>query len=264
MGYEDGFGKDSRTKDNGVALEHRARATMQGIVESGAAYRLYSDLIERLSSWKSSESGGRPMIAPGGAHDPDPSLADARTGSPEALGAVLEAQRRYLLLVAEKELAPDLRAKGGASDLVQETFIEAQRDFEQFRGESGNEFRGWLRRILLHNLGAFTRRYRESGMRDVGREVRLLASGSAGGAVDGLAASASTPSAVVMAYEQSLALQGALDRLPDDYRRVIRLRYDGNLTFEQIGQEMGRSPEAARKLWARAMDCLREEWRSAP
>ncbi len=204
------------------------------------------------------------MSVPGEAHDSDSdrSLADARAGSPEALGNALEAHRRYLLLVAEKELAPDLRAKGGASDLVQETFIEAQRDFRQFRGESGEEFRGWLRRILLHNLGAFTRRYRDCGMRDVGREVGLLGNGSQGQPVEILAAESATPSAVVTAHEQSLALQGALDRLPDDYRRVIRLRYDDNLTFEQIGQEMGRSPEAARKLWARAMDCLRAEWRS--
>jgi len=169
-----------------------------------------------------------------------------------------------LLLVAEKELAPELRAKGGASDLVQETFIEAQRDFGHFRGNSANEFRGWLRRILLHNLGAFTQRYRDAGMRDVGREVGLLPDGSQGGPADGLAAGSATPSDVAMAQEQSLALQGALDRLPDDYGRVIRLRYDDNLTFERIGQEMGRSPEAARKLWARAMDCLREEWHSAP
>jgi len=202
------------------------------------------------------------MTAIAEAHDRNQSLADARAGSPEALGHALQAHRRYLLLVAEKELAPDLRAKGGASDLVQETFIEAQRDFRQFRGESGDEFRGWLRRILLHNLGAFTRRYRGTDMRDLGREVGLLADGSKGSPVDGLAASASTPSAVVMAHEQSLALQGALDRLPDDYGRVIRLRYDDNLTFEQIGQEMGRSPEAARKLWARAMACLRQEWES--
>jgi len=204
------------------------------------------------------------MIAPGQMHDRDQSLADARAGSPEALGHALQAHRRYLLLVAEKELAPDLRAKGGASDLVQETFVEAQRDFRQFRGESGDEFRGWLRRILLHNLGAFTRRYRDCGMRDVGREVGLLADGSNGGPVDGLAAGSATPSAVAMAHEQSLALQGALGRLPDDYGRVVRLRYDDKLTFEQIGQEMGRSPEAARKLWARAMDCLREKWQSAP
>jgi RNA polymerase sigma-70 factor, ECF subfamily len=195
--------------------------------------------------------------------DGNGSLANARGGSLEALGAALETHRRYLLLVAEKELAPDLRAKGGASDLVQETFLEAQRDLAQFRGRSDNEFRGWLRRILLHNLGVFTRRYRETGIRNVGREVGLSAGSSSGGHCFDPAAASATPSGLAMAEERTLALQEALDRLPDDYHRVIHLRYDDDLTFEQIGQVMGRSPEAARKLWARAMDCLRAEFRSA-
>ncbi len=154
------------------------------------------------------------MSAPGVAHDSDSdsnsdrSLANARAGSPEALGAVLEAHRRYLLLVAEKELAHDLRAKGGASDLVQDTFIEAQRDFRQFRGETDNEFRGWLRRILLRNLGNFTQRYRGTDMRDVGREVELPAGSSVGAPGGELAAASATPSGLAMANEQSLALQG--------------------------------------------------------
>jgi RNA polymerase sigma-70 factor, ECF subfamily len=203
------------------------------------------------------------VSVPGENRDSDRSLANAGAGSPEALGAALEAHRRYLLLVAEKELAPDLRAKGGASDLVQETFLEAQRDFAAFRGRSDNEFRGWLRRILLHNLGIFTRRFRKTGIREVGREVRFSDGSSASGPAGDPAAASATPSRLAMAQEQSLALHGALDRLSDDHRRVIRLRYDDNLTFEQIGQEMARSPEAARKLWARAMDCLRQEFGSA-
>ena len=60
-------------------------------------------------------------------------LAAARAGSREALGQILQACRGYLLLLAERELAPDLRAKGGASDLVQETFLEAQKDFAHFQ-----------------------------------------------------------------------------------------------------------------------------------
>ena len=67
------------------------------------------------------------------------SLADARAGSREALGRALDACRGYLLLVAQGELAPDLRAKGGASDLVQETLLEAYRDFALFHGGSEGE-----------------------------------------------------------------------------------------------------------------------------
>src|SRR5438874_1673797 len=49
-------------------------------------------------------------------------LPAARNGSAQALGDALEACRVYLLAVAEHELDPELRGKGGASDLVQETF----------------------------------------------------------------------------------------------------------------------------------------------
>src|SRR5262245_28352327 len=99
-------------------------------------------------------------------------LAEARAGDREALGRALEVCRRYLLLIAERQLDADLRAKGGASDLVQETFLEAQRDFGRFEGTSEAELRGWLRRMLLNNLGHFTRRYR-THKRAAGREVGL-------------------------------------------------------------------------------------------
>jgi RNA polymerase sigma-70 factor (ECF subfamily) len=92
-------------------------------------------------------------------------LAAARAGSKEALGEALEACRGYLLLVANRELDPDIQAKGGASDLVQETFLEAQRDFARFAGDSKEELLAWLRRMLVHNLLNFTRRYRATGKR---------------------------------------------------------------------------------------------------
>src|SRR4051812_49212731 len=92
-------------------------------------------------------------------------LAEARAGSQEALGQALEACRRYLLLVAQSELAPELQAKGGASDLVQQTFLEAQRDFPCFAGTSEAELLAWLRCILLHTLGKFSRQYRATQKR---------------------------------------------------------------------------------------------------
>src|SRR5260370_36810440 len=86
-------------------------------------------------------------------------LEAARSGSPEALGQALEACRGYLLMVARGELDPDLRAKEGPSDLVQETFLEAKRDFVQFQGAIGAELLACLRRVLLNNVANFTRRY---------------------------------------------------------------------------------------------------------
>jgi RNA polymerase sigma-70 factor (ECF subfamily) len=187
-------------------------------------------------------------------------LAAARGGSIEALGYVLEGWRRYLLSIAEGQLDADLRAKGGASDLVQETFLEAQRDFEQFQGSSPDELRAWLRQVLLNNLGAFTRRFRATGKRAVRLEVAIHSGGSSAGAGEAMAASSLSPSGIAIEHEQALALRRAIGRLPDDYRRVVFLRFEEGRSFDEIGQLTERSADAARKLWARAMEKLRQEW----
>jgi RNA polymerase sigma-70 factor (ECF subfamily) len=187
-------------------------------------------------------------------------LAAARAGSREALGKLFEACRPYLLVVAGRQLDPDLHAKGGASDLVQETFLEAQRDFARFVGTSEAELLAWLRQILLNNMGNFSRRYRDTDKRAVSREVSLAGDDSANPSGPGVPDPQATPSSKAIEREQAESLHRALQRLPDDYRQVIIYRYLEGRSFDEIGQLMQRSAEAARKLWSRAMDELRQEW----
>jgi RNA polymerase sigma-70 factor, ECF subfamily len=191
-------------------------------------------------------------------------LAAAQAGSREALGQVLETFRGYLLLVANRELDPELRAKGGASDLVQDTFLEAQRDFGRFHGNSAEELRAWLRRLLLNNVANFTRQYRQRAKREVGREVPLEAGSSSHERGAGLAAGTLSPSGEALAQEQAQALARAMERLPPDYRRVLALRHEEQLTFEQIGQQMQRTANAARMLWLRAVERLQKEMGVSP
>ncbi len=186
-------------------------------------------------------------------------LPAARAGSREALGKLLEATRQYLHNIAQQELDPDLRAKNSPSDVVQETFVEVQRAFERFQGDTEAELLAWMRQLLLHRVGKLRRRYRDTQKRRLAREVALGGDDSSDGPVGGLAANMPSPSGQAMEHEQAQALQAALGRLPEDYRRVITLRYEEQLTFEEIGQLLQRSPDAARKLWARAVERLHEE-----
>ena len=197
------------------------------------------------------------MTEPGG--DAARWLAAARAGSREALGQVLETFRGYLLLIADREMDPELRAKGGASDLVQETFLEAQRDFGRFHGNSADELRAWLRRLLLNNVANFTRQYRERAKRQVGREIPLEAGGSSHERGAGLEADTLSPSGEALAHEQAEALAQAVQRLPPDYRQVLALRHEEQLSFEEIGQRMQRTANAARMLWLRAVERLQKE-----
>jgi RNA polymerase sigma-70 factor (ECF subfamily) len=197
------------------------------------------------------------------AQDVAASLAQARAGSPDALGQALEIYRHYLLGIAERELDSALVPKGGASDLVQETYLEAHRDFAQFHGASGDELRAWLRRLLLNNVVNFTRHYRGTEKRDVSREVPL-GTPAADEAKPRLADEQPSPSGEAVANEQTAAVRAALARLPEEYRQVLTWRYQEQWSFEEIGQLLQRTPNAARKLFLRALERFQQEMENKP
>jgi RNA polymerase sigma-70 factor (ECF subfamily) len=186
-------------------------------------------------------------------------IRKARTGSHEALGRLFDGCRRYLLLIANENLDPRLRAKGGASDLVQETFLEAQRDFGEFAGDSERELLAWLRHRLKYRVAKFIRRYRQTAKRAAGREVPIADGGTSFAPSVVPAAEQLSPCEHVLAEERDLLLEQAMKRLPEEYRRVIDLRYRQRLSFEEIGDALARTPNSARKLWARAIDRLKRD-----
>lgn len=184
-------------------------------------------------------------------------LSAARAGSREALGKALDGYRDFLLKIAAGEIDADLRAKGGASDLVQQTFLDAQQLFPRFEGHTEDEWHAWLRQLLVHNAADFTRRYRAS-KRNPSLETPLP--GSATGMGSALQADIGTPSVLVGGAEQEAALARALTKLPTEHREVLRLRYEEELSFEEIGRRLGgRTANAARKLWTRAVQELERE-----
>jgi RNA polymerase sigma-70 factor (ECF subfamily) len=170
---------------------------------------------------------------------------------------MLELCRRYLLQIATSELASHLQPKVAASDVVQETFLEAQRIFARFQGESPGELRAWLRAILLNKIADGERHYREAAKRNVDKEV-AFDPGSGGRQVDPPAA-AGSPSVVLMAQERAAALTAAIARLPPDYRKVVVWRQVEDLSFEEMASRLGRSVDAVRKLWWRAIQQLQGE-----
>jgi RNA polymerase sigma-70 factor (ECF subfamily) len=189
-------------------------------------------------------------------------LGAARAGSAEALGGLLEDCRRYLLRVANRRIDPALRAKGGASDVVQQTFLEAHQAFARFQGSSEKELLAWLRQLLLNHLANFHRLYRGTDKRQVSRETPAEQGGPS--TEGSLAGDASSPSRQAMRQEECEALTRALERLPEEQRRVIVLRHQEQYSFEEIGRCMNRSASGARLLWTRALDQLHKELDNSP
>jgi RNA polymerase sigma-70 factor (ECF subfamily) len=154
-----------------------------------------------------------------------------------------------------------LRGKFDASDVVQQTLMEAHVALGEFRGRTSAELAAWLRAILAHVLAHEFRRYGGTLRRDVGREVGLedalaRSSRQLGAA---LASAEPSPSTVASGHEAELRLAEALARLPKDFREVILLRNLQGLSHEEVAQQMDRGVGAVRMLWVRALSRLRQE-----
>jgi RNA polymerase sigma-70 factor, ECF subfamily len=183
-------------------------------------------------------------------------VADER----DDLAGMLDGCRQYLLMIANEVIGPELRAKLGASDLVQDTFLEAQRHLAIYRGKSKGEMRAWLRKILECRLANIRRSYLATEMRAANREVALDPSQADSGAVIGsLKSRAPSPSNHAVRNEWNAALEQALERLPEHYRQAVAARHIEQLSWNEIGRRMNCSADAARKIWSRAIQQLRRE-----
>src|SRR5947209_320565 len=105
--------------------------------------------------------------------EPAELLHRARAGDGPALGRLLELYRAYLVVLARVQIGRRLQGKVDASDLVQEAFLGATRDFPQFRGTTEQEFLSWLRQILASLLANLVRHYQGTQRRDVRLERQL-------------------------------------------------------------------------------------------
>ncbi|MDO4569623.1 MAG: sigma-70 family RNA polymerase sigma factor [Planctomycetia bacterium] len=186
-------------------------------------------------------------------------LRRAREGDRDALGELLEAHRNYLLFLARLQIAPHLGGKLDASDVVQETFLDAYQSFPSFRGETAVSFLAWLRQILAARLAATFRRYLGAKQRDIRREQNIRAKVDQSSIFwEELVSSASTPSLALSRKEAEAQLRAALEKLPEHYQMVLHLRQIEELPFTQIAERMGRSIDSVQKIWVRALARLKD------
>lgn len=189
-------------------------------------------------------------------------LEEARRGCGRSLGHLLQMYRNYLRLLAGTQLDRKLQGRASGSDVVQDTLLEAHRDFEQFRGQRPEEFVAWLRRILIHNLARVVERNVLTEKRDVRREVSIddLREGvdqSQLRLATMLAADETSPSRRLISKEDQWLLADEIEMLDPPYREVIRLRHVEGLAFEEVARRMRRTSGATRMLWMRALARLR-------
>ncbi len=198
--------------------------------------------------------------------DAEQLLQRARTGDRPSLGQLLERYRPYLAILARVQIGRRLQAKVDASDVVQDAFLGAARDFAQFRGRTEGEFRAWLRQVLASLLANLVRHYQTTQRRNIRLERQLAVElDQSSQALDrGLMAGESSPSQQASRREQAVVLAEALERLPDDLRQLLILRHLEGRTFPEVAQHMGRSVDSLKKLWPRALAALRRSLEARP
>jgi len=181
----------------------------------------------------------------------------AHADSPDP--AALEGYREYLLFLARLHVPPRLQSKLGASDIVQQTLLQATQKVGQFRGRDATELAAWLRRILSNVLIDAVRAF-EGDKRDVGLEKSLEATLNQSSArlEAFLCANTGSPCEQALRHEKILQLSRALAQLPEDQQQALELHYLQGCTVAEVAEAMERSQRSIAGLVRRGLQKLRE------
>lgn len=171
--------------------------------------------------------------------------------------AEFEPFRSYLHVLAETQLHTRLKSKVDASDIVQQTMLQAHQARQQFRGTTQAEKAAWLRTILGNVLCGIARGFSRQ-RRDLTREQSIQAVEQSSVQLAGLlAADGSSPSAALHRHERANELAQAMLTLTAEQRQAIMLKYWQGATLQEIADEIGKSKEAVAGLIFRGMQKLR-------
>ena len=189
--------------------------------------------------------------------DPQPSQQEwaalaqaARAGCDDALSEIISRLHGYLLLIANGQMHDCVQAKFGASDIVQNSLLEAHVGIHQFKGSTEAEMRAWLKQIVLHNLADEGRRYTNTQSRSVHRERSLEVMTSP------LGTRSSGISKAMDGEYQKLKLAKAVSCLSARQQRVVEGRHRFGYSFKEIAMQVGIEEGSARRIWSQALEQL--------
>ncbi len=170
-------------------------------------------------------------------------LNSARQGDKDRQGEFLDNFRGYLKKIAQDHIGAGLNAKLSASDLVQSAIIDAQQSLPTCRATNRDQFKSWLKQIILNDIVNRIRYFRRQ-KRDIGLEKQL--SGDVVGGVE-------SPDVAAINRENEKRLLTAIDQLADHHQKVLLMYHREGLSFVEIASKMNRSPDAIRMTWNRAV-----------
>jgi RNA polymerase sigma-70 factor (ECF subfamily) len=127
-----------------------------------------------------------------------------------------------------------------AEDATHDVFLKAFRKMDQFRGEAS--WRTWLYRIAINHC----RNLQQSW------QSRHVFSNADEALWENTPAKSDSPLRVLETKELGQRIQKTLDALPDEYRLLLLLVADEEMSYEQVGELTEQSPDAVRGKLHRA------------
>jgi RNA polymerase sigma-70 factor (ECF subfamily) len=166
--------------------------------------------------------------------------------------------RPYLRVICALQLPQLCQRREDASDIVQHTLIDAMRGLAEFRGETEVEFEAWAGRLLERNILQTIRRH-TAAKRDIRREeLDWNPNESAQLVWHSMAVGPRSPESLIFRGEAALDLALSLERLPEDQRMAVELRYLGQKPLSTIAEHMGKTTGAVAGLIRRGVESLRD------
>jgi RNA polymerase sigma-70 factor (ECF subfamily) len=184
-----------------------------------------------------------------------------RAGDRDALADLFARHREPLRRMIELRLDNRLNGRVSASDVLQETYVDAMKRVPHLFENPEMPFFIWLRWIAGQRLVEVHRQHLGARMRDAGLEISLQqgypAAASSACLAASLAGGLTSPSLAAIRVEMSAQLEAALDGLDPIDREVLALRHFEELSNNEVAALLGIRKAAASKRYVRALERLK-------
>lgn len=169
--------------------------------------------------------------------------------------------RDRLKRIVNSSLDHRVQGRLDASDVLQETFIEAYGRVHEYLAEPKVSLFVWLRFLAKQRLAMMHREHLSVQARDVRRDRPLQWDGASRRSstmlATELAARLTTASATLSRKELSLQIQDALAKLDEKSREVLLLRHFEQLSNVETAEVLAISTTAACNRYVRALERLK-------
>jgi RNA polymerase sigma-70 factor (ECF subfamily) len=175
-------------------------------------------------------------LAEGAVRLSKPSWLSSTGGQFGEFGKVYEEHSQCIYYLALRLLGDPTQAQ----DATHDVFLKAFRKMDTFRGEAG--VRTWLYRITINHCRNLQQSWHARHMFSNAEDAVWETAGTV----------ADDPLRVLETKELGQRIQQSLDKLPEEYRLLLLLVADQELSYEEIGQLTEQSADAVRGKLHRA------------